>query len=488
MLNFKTENNQYAWDEKLTMFVPFNHPLDVIFKEIYENNISKKECIDMFIAEFDISTISFCYDWSIKWLSFQNNFESHSINITEEIIKSEILKSGLTGLILGVTEECNLRCKYCSYSGIYPYSRTHSNQHMSIETSKKAISFYLDLIINSIKYNPLRNPVIGFYGGEPLLNFDLIRKSVEFIKQKYGDEFNRKIEYTVTTNGTLLSQSKLNWLIENDFTIYLSLDGSKKNHDRNRVYQDGSDTFKDIEKNLKSLLNNPYDKFYVIPVYDWKTDLFENQEFFQKSKIFKLLSASVVNYDEKYYNQFSLDDYETFKNNVMNIMEIYFNEFNSQQRVDSFFYHLFMENIEKDLFGNNCALPPNPIIKCTGTCMPGKKLFVDVKGDFYSCERVNKSFSIGNVNEGFNFNNIKNLLTNYFNAMDKCCNCKIRNKCELCFQNFETNEDYFLNSSKVCTFEEESNVSDFIVALTYAEKYPMVIDENFENENLKKFL
>lgn len=488
MLKFETKNNQYAWDEELTMFVPFNKPLDSIFKEIYENNLSKEECLNVFGDEFKDSEISFCHDWVVKWLSFQKKMINYDLDITNDVIKSEILRSGLNGLILGVTEECNLRCKYCSYSGIYPFSRIHSNQYMSIETSKKAISYYLDLIIQGVKYNPIRKPVIGFYGGEPLLNFKLIMESVDFIKEKYGEAFNKDIEYTITTNGTLLSETKLKWLIENDFTIYLSLDGSEKNQNRNRVYKDGSDTFKDIEKNLQYLINHPYEKFYVIPVYDWKTDLFENQEFFEKSNIFKVLSASIVNYDENYYSQFSLEDYDAFKNNLKNIMEIYFNKLNKTERYNSFFYYLFMENIEKDIFGNNCALPPNPIIKCTGTCIPGKKLFVDVNGDFYACERVNKTFPIGNVVDGFNIDNIRNLLDNYFQAMDKCDTCKIKKKCELCFQNFETNEKCFLNSSEVCSLEEESNVSDFIVAMSYAERYPEIIDENYENKNLKKFL
>lgn len=488
MLKFKTENNQYAWDEELAMFVPFNQPLDSIFKAVCENNFSKEDCLNVFGSEFKDSEIVFCYDWSIKWSSFQEKIINQYQIISKDIIKSEILKSGLNGLILGVTEECNLRCKYCSYSGIYPFSRTHSDQYMSFETSKKAISYYLDLIIKGIKYNPIRKPVIGFYGGEPLLNFNLIKKSVEFIKEKYGEKFNKTIEYTITTNGTLLSETKLKWLIKNNFTIYLSLDGSEKNQDRNRVYKDGSKTFKDIEKNLNYLFNNPYEKFYVIPVYDWKTDLFENQEFFDNSSLFNVLSASIVNYDENYYSQFSTDDHDAFKNSLLEIMDIYFNKLKKSERINSFFYYLFMENIEKDIFGNNCALPSNPIIKCTGTCVPGKKLFVDVNGDFYACERVNKSFSIGNVDEGFNLENIKCLLDEYFYAMDKCDTCKIRKKCELCFQNFETNEKCFLNSSEVCSLEEESNISDFIVALSYAETYPEIIEENYENQNLKKFL
>lgn len=78
-------------------------------------------------------------------------------------------------LILQVTQQCNLRCKYCAYSGNY-YNRSHTSNRMDFETAKKAIDFYLK---RSEKADQL---ALSFYGGEPLLEFELIKKCVSYIE------------------------------------------------------------------------------------------------------------------------------------------------------------------------------------------------------------------------------------------------------------------------------------------------------------------
>ena len=77
-------------------------------------------------------------------------------------------------LILQVTQQCNLRCKYCAYSGNY-YNRSHTSERMDFETAQKAIDFYL---ARSDKADQL---AVSFYGGEPLLEFELIKKKTHFI-------------------------------------------------------------------------------------------------------------------------------------------------------------------------------------------------------------------------------------------------------------------------------------------------------------------
>lgn len=82
---------------------------------------------------------------------------------------SSYLTSKLQSICLQVTQDCNLRCKYCAYSENYK-NRVHNNKTMSIETAKKAVDFLI--------HNSSESDIVGisFYGGEPLLNFKLIRK------------------------------------------------------------------------------------------------------------------------------------------------------------------------------------------------------------------------------------------------------------------------------------------------------------------------
>jgi uncharacterized protein len=102
-------------------------------------------------------------------------------NVVERIehpgtaIIEQYLKTRMMQLTLQVTQQCNLRCGYCAYSGIYDNNRTHSNKRMSFETARKAIDFFLD------RNGELSDIVIGFYGGEPLLELDLIKRCIDFV-------------------------------------------------------------------------------------------------------------------------------------------------------------------------------------------------------------------------------------------------------------------------------------------------------------------
>ena len=147
----------------------------------------------------------------------------------------------LNYMILQVTQQCNLRCSYCAYSGLY-YNRQHNSQRMSFETAKKAIDFFIQRTAES---HYLR---LGFYGGEPLLEFDLIKKCVAYIKDKVE---GRDVTFVTTTNGTLLTDEKIKFLAENNFHLMISLDGSKAEHDACRVFPNGQGSFDIIMKNLR---------------------------------------------------------------------------------------------------------------------------------------------------------------------------------------------------------------------------------------------
>lgn len=122
-----------------------------------------------------------------------------------------------------VTEKCNLNCVYC-------YERVKSSKNMSFETAKEI----LDEVIN---YGLLRYDVINiqFFGGEPFLNYELIKKCVDYVQIGFPDE-RKKIRFLATTNGTVLDFEMKQWLHNNRdiFFCGLSLDGKKTSHDTNR--------------------------------------------------------------------------------------------------------------------------------------------------------------------------------------------------------------------------------------------------------------
>ena len=156
-------------------------------------------------------------------------------------IETHLHTNGFSQLTLKVTEQCNMRCKYCIYSEHYPDTKFYSEVYMKWETAKKAVDDFLSHFHRTWERNKTRKPVIAFYGGEPLLGFDVIKKTVEYVKSEYSQYcFN----YSITTNGLLLKNKDIaNFLKENGFWIVVSLDGTKDNHDRYRVTRGGAPTY-----------------------------------------------------------------------------------------------------------------------------------------------------------------------------------------------------------------------------------------------------
>jgi len=489
MLEFETlEGNKYAWDDNIGLFIPFPTVLKALINEISSHkSVSRDNIVERLKSNFPEEEIAFYHDWIKKWEKLSPQTDNQPIHQDSSIskIKYETFRYGLSNLILGVTEDCNFRCKYCVFSDYYEYSRSHSDMYMDFTTAKKAIDYYFSLLDEGHRYNPLREPTISFYGGEPLLNFELIKKCVEYSNNKFD---NYKIKYTITTNGSLLGEKKAKWLMEHDFTIAISLDGPEKEHDRNRVYKNSEKgTFKDIMKNISLIIDSEYEKIFSAPVYDWKSDLFKLEEFFNRKDIPFLGDVSSVNRHVEgcsYFEQFTEEDYINFMTQFKKARE-YYCKFINQKKAGSFFYHMAIEPIEREFIQPVSIYPPDTLIPYTTTCIPGKKIYVNVNGIFYVCERVNHSI-IGNVDEGLNFEEIKRLMSNYHNKMDKCHTCNLKRKCGYCYDQFETNNG-FSCSSKVCENEESNKKNIFIETFIIAENYPEVVDMSYGYKNIKKF-
>ncbi|MCF7861545.1 His-Xaa-Ser system radical SAM maturase HxsB [Candidatus Woesearchaeota archaeon] len=120
------------------------------------------------------------------------------------------------------TLRCNLRCKYCHAKS---KSEDAKGYDMDEETAKQTVDF--------IFQGPSRNITIEFQGGEPLLNFDIVKEVVKYAKIK-NEQAGKHLWFSIVTNLTLMDEEKFKYLKENDFNITTSLDGPKRIHDSNR--------------------------------------------------------------------------------------------------------------------------------------------------------------------------------------------------------------------------------------------------------------
>lgn len=140
-----------------------------------------------------------------------------------------------------MTENCNLRCKYCF----------ENRQRNDSVISKRVVDFIPEFIIRYLNNDFVLNSdkvIINFNGGEPLLEFEQIKNVIS----KFN-KYDKRIYFQISTNLTLLSNDMIDFFEECDISLHVSIDGNKQTHDRYRIFGDGSPTHDIVLKNLERL-------------------------------------------------------------------------------------------------------------------------------------------------------------------------------------------------------------------------------------------
>jgi len=161
-------------------------------------------------------------------------------------------------ICLHVAHDCNLRCEYCfAGTGAFGGSRTM----MDLETGKKGIDFVLE------SSGHRDHCEVDFFGGEPLLNFGLVKALVEY-GRKAGAARGKTIKFTLTTNGVLLNDKIQEFLEQEDISVVLSLDGRPEVHDRMRPYADGRGSYAKVTPLIKQFATKrPESSPYALGTY-----------------------------------------------------------------------------------------------------------------------------------------------------------------------------------------------------------------------------
>ena len=406
------------------------------------------------------------YDNTCKSISYKGKKK-----LTIEDIKKHIENFGMKQLIFEITEQCNLRCKYCIYSDKYPYHRNYSKKIMTFEIAKKAIDLYMYYFIKMFQYNPKKRPTFTFYGGEPLLEFKLITKIVEYVIKKYS--FYDPM-FNITTNGTLLSSEVIQYIAKvKDFYISISLDGPKEEHDRNRVFSKNKGSFDQIFNNLmkiRELYPTLWKNLNFFACYDFGTNIYKVEEFFENVDLPSLIRVSMVEpLFSSYYKRFSLQEKNNFIKTYFCKKKQYIENIKSGEKTSRYSDLLFGTSLFSlynrfKFYCNNTFFT-----SFTGTCIPGDKIYVDTEGRIHICEKINSHFSIGDVYTGLDLNKILRLMKKYDEEiLTKCGTCPISRVCGGCYATFATKRlferpEVFCESRIKSTTEDLKDLTEILI-------------------------
>ena len=200
--------------------------------------------------------------------------------------------SPVKAMCLNIAHDCQLRCKYCFAStGDFGKGR----KLMSFETGKHAIDFLLE---NS---GDRPNLELDFFGGEPLMNFNVVKQVVEYARSREA-EYGKKFRFTITTNGLLLDDDKIDFINREMSNVVLSIDGRKEVNDYFRVLPNGQGCYDIILPKYKKLVEGRGDKeYYVRGTFTNKNLDFSNDVFALYDAGFDQISVEPVVGDSDEY-------------------------------------------------------------------------------------------------------------------------------------------------------------------------------------------
>ena len=384
------------------------HVVDDVAYDIismYESK-SENEIIDFIIKKYNETEeeIKLCLDDIKELKDGEKLFASEDYALTAINFKAD--NSVVKALCLHIAHTCNLNCSYCFASqGKYK----GKDALMTYEVGKQAFDF---LIANS---GTRKNLEVDFFGGEPLMNFNVIKKLVAYARS-IEKEHNKNFRFTLTTNGVLIDDDVIDFANKEMDNVVLSLDGRKEIHDHFRVNYKGEGSYDLILPKFKKMVEKRNGKnYYIRGTFTHNNPDFTKDIFHMADLGFTELSMEPVVCPDT--DPYALT--ESDKTILFEQYEILANEMIKRKKDGNpfTFYHYML-----DLSSGPC------IYKRVSGCGSGSEYFaVTPNGDLYPCHQFvnHKEYLMGNVWDGVHAKEKQDEF--------KSCNVYSREECKSCW-------------------------------------------------------
>ena len=335
----------------------------------------------------------------------EDSYENYVKDFAENRHAEPVVKA----MCLHVAHDCNLRCKYCfAEEGEYHGRRAL----MSFETGKAALDYLMDHSRKRV------NLEVDFFGGEPLMNFEVVKQLVEYGRSREKEK-NKKFRFTLTTNGMLLNDEVLEFANRECSNLVLSIDGRQEIHDRMRPTANGKGSYEVILPKLKKAAESRNQtNYYVRGTYTHYNTDFAKDVLHLHDLGFEQISVEPVVAPTS-------EDYALQESDLPVLLEQYdilAQEIIQRLKAGKFinFFHFMI-----DLEGGPCVAK-----RLSGCGSGGEYLAVTPWGDIYPCHQFvgEEDFLMGNVFEG-----IKN--TEIADSFARC-NVYTKPECADCFAKF----------------------------------------------------
>ena len=320
-----------------------------------------------------------------------------------------------------VTKDCQLACKYCYLVG------KNAQERMSWDVAKKAI----DYILSHEEDYTEESVVWDFIGGEPFLEIDLIDKICDYLKMemfRLNHHWFNSYRFSFSTNGLNYDSEKVQNFIQKNIShlsIGITIDGTKKKHDLNRIYKGGGErgSYDDVVRNIPLWLKQ-------FPHGSTKVTISSDDIPYIKESVLHLYSLGIheVNINCVFEQVWEDGDDKKFEDQLMQLADAI---------IDGGLY----KDYACSFYTEHMGKPMDCVRENQNWCGAGRMLAIDAAGNFYPCTRFaqyslrdKKAWIIGNVNDGIDKNKIRPFLTldRCTQSSQECIDCEVASGCAWC--------------------------------------------------------
>ena len=378
-----------------------------------------------------------------------------------------------------VTQDCNLRCKYC-----YMTDKNDKNI-MDFETAKRAIDYFVD---NKEDLFSTEYIVLDFIGGEPLLEINLIDQIVDYFilstYQKKSKWFGR-FRIMVQSNGVLFNTPEVQQFLEKNKSIVslgITIDGTKRKHDMQRVFPNGADSYDIVEENYKLAFQKNYTN-------TTKVTFGSDDLKYMKESIVHLWDMGIINVPANivYEDIWKEGDEKIYFEQLIELADYIIDN----HLWDRYNTSLFSDSIGFKTAKEDLTLP---------TCGTGNMYCVDSNGDIYNCVRFmqyslnhKNSRKIGDIYKGIDTDRIRPLkvINPKHISNQQCLDCKINSGCTSCAGNnydLSENDSLFYRSTAICNmYKVQVKANNYYWARLFNE-HSVCRDTEFRNQYFMYFI
>ena len=469
---YKSENdNLYIYDDQ--------YRLSVLMHPEFEKAYKKSTDVDSYY----LKKYSYLRDFGF----FSNPKLSNFITLDESMVRDNIINT--QQIVFEATDSCNLNCMYCGVGELYEGYDERTGKKINIRYAINLLKYIFDIKPK----NRNSKLFVTFYGGEALLNMNFIKQIVEVANQLNAKK-KVELEYSMTTNATLIHKY-IDFLVENKFSLLISLDGNEKNHSYRVFSKNKKNSFQKVIENI-DMIQRDYPEYFSTrvnfnAVLHSRNSVKEIYEFIY-SRYHKIPRIAELNMRDIRPNNKDIlekmfhskwESESEYQKEESDLSRITHGELLSYKELTDFLKYY---SINYYISNVNALLPVVEKKLPTSTCAPfSKKIFLTNRNKLLPCEKINYKYSLGKVNDNveIDIQKITRQYNFYYEHFEKFCKtCFAYRFCGVCL--FQLNDiDNVDTKEFVCDrFQNQEDFKNNLHRIfSFLERYSNDFSEILEN-------